>query len=231
MCGRYASFLPADAVAEMFRAVGGDGGIPEAAPSWNVSPSQKALVVRRHPQTGARHVDRLEWGLLPYFTKDPKTARRPINARAETVASSGMFRGAFARRRCLVVANVFYEWQAQDRGPKIPFAIGRSDGRPMAIGGIWESFVWPDDREITRSFAIITTPANAEMQLIHPRMPLIIEEAGWPLWLGEVEGDPTTLLRPAPDGTLKYWPVGTAVNSPRNNGPDLLQRFDPRQFR
>src|SRR5690349_3249548 len=106
MCGRFASFLPAEAIARLFRTV---NPLPNLAPSWNLAPSQDAPVVRRHPKTGERHLDLLRWGLIPYFTQDPKGGRKPINARAETVASSGMFRAAFERRRCLVPAAAFYD--------------------------------------------------------------------------------------------------------------------------
>jgi putative SOS response-associated peptidase YedK len=106
MCGRFASFLPAEAIARIFRTV---SPLPNIPPNWNVAPTQDALVVRRHPRSGERHLDLLRWGLLPYWTKEPAKARRPINARAETLATSAMFREAFARRRCLVPADAFYE--------------------------------------------------------------------------------------------------------------------------
>ena len=105
MCGRYASYLPAEAVRRTFRTV---NPLLNQAPSWNVAPTQMAPVVRRHPETGERHLDLLQWGLLPYFTKNPVHARRPINARAETVATSGMFRRAFELRRAIVPADAFY---------------------------------------------------------------------------------------------------------------------------
>ncbi len=119
MCGRYAAFLPAEAVARLFHTV---NPLPNVAASWNVAPSQDAMVVRRHPETGARHLDLLKWGLVPHWTKDPAHTQRPINARAETVATSGMFRSAFAQRRCIVPADAFYEWQVQPTG-KQPYAI------------------------------------------------------------------------------------------------------------
>jgi putative SOS response-associated peptidase YedK len=176
--------------------------------------------VRRHPETGERHLDVLTWGLLPYFTKDAEHARRPINVRAERVATSG----AFARRRCLVPAAAFYEWKVIEGG-KQPYAIARADGEPLALGGIWESWRGPGD-EIERTFAIITTRPNAEMAELHNRMPLVIDPKDWPAWLGEVEADPATLLGPPPDDTLRAWPVSQAVNTPRNNGPELLERAE-----
>jgi putative SOS response-associated peptidase YedK len=179
MCGRYASFLPAEAIARLF---GISNPLPNLAPSWNLAPSQPALVVRRHPETGERHLDVLGWGLLPHFTKDAEHARRPINARAETVTSSGMYRGAFARRRCLIPAAAFYEWKAVEGG-KQPYAIARTDGEPLALGGIWESWRAPGG-EIERTFAIITTRPNAEMTALHNRMPVVIGPDDWAAWLG-----------------------------------------------
>jgi putative SOS response-associated peptidase YedK len=140
MCGRYASFLPAEAMARIFGTV---NPLPNLAPSWNVAPTNDCAVVRRHPDTGARHLDLLTWGLLPYWTKEPAKARRPINARSETAATSGMFKDALARRRCLVPADAFYEWKGIEGG-KQPYAIAREDGQPMAFAGLWENFRWPD---------------------------------------------------------------------------------------
>jgi putative SOS response-associated peptidase YedK len=218
MCGRYASFLPAEAVARLFATT---NPLPNLAPSWNLAPSQPAFVVRRHPDTGKRHLDVLRWGLLPHFTKAPEHARRPINARAETVATAGMYRGAFARRRCLVPAAAFYEWQAIERA-KQPWAIARADGATLALGGIWEGWRAPGG-EVERSFAIITTRPNAEMAVLHNRMPVVVDPNDWAAWLGEVEADPAALLEPPPDGTLRAWPVSRTVNSPQNNGPELLE--------
>ena len=132
MCGRYASFLPAEAIARIFGTV---NPLPNFAPSWNVAPTQDAAVVRRHPETGARHLDLLKWGLLPYWTKEPTRAQRPINARSETAAKSGMFRGALSQRRCIVPADAFYEWKVVE-GDKQPYAIARQDKQPMAFAGL-----------------------------------------------------------------------------------------------
>lgn len=129
---------------------------------------------------------------MPSFTKDLKAARKPINARAETVASSGMFRGAFEKRRCLVPADGFYEWRAE-AGGKQPFSIARKDARPMALAGIWERWRAPDV-EILRTYTIITTAANDDMRGLHDRMPLVLEERDWPVWLGEEQSDVASLL-------------------------------------
>ena len=221
MCGRYASYLPPEAVRALFRTV---NPLVNFAPNWNMAPTQAAMVVRRHPATGERHLDTLFWGLLPHFTKDAKTARRPINARAETAASSGMFRGALAARRCLVPVDAFYEWRTMADG-KQPYAIARGDGAPLAMAGVWEGWRAPDG-EAVRTFAILTTAANATMRALHERMPVILEAEHWPAWLGEAEGDHAALMAPAAEGVLRLWPVSRAVNSVRNNGADLLDRID-----
>jgi putative SOS response-associated peptidase YedK len=159
--------------------------------------------------------------LLPSFTKDPAHAKRLINARGETVTTSGMFRSAFDRRRCLVPADAFYEWMVMEGG-KQPYAIARTDDQPMAFAGLWEGFRWPDG-SVARTFAIITTEANATMTQLHDRMPVIVEQPDWPLRLGEVEDDPARVLRPAAEDVLKVWPVSQAVNLPRHNGAVLLE--------
>ncbi len=218
MCGRYASFLPPDLIARLF---GTKNPLPNLRPTWNMAPTMDAPVVRLHPETGERHLDALTWGFVPAFTKSLKEARRPVNARSETVASSGMFRGAFAKRRCIVPAAAFYEWQANPAG-KIPHAIARADGEPLAFAAIWEGWRSPDG-DVLRSFAILTTIANAEMSVLHERMPVILEPSDWPLWLAEQPGDPVPLLRPAPEGVLRLWPVDKRVGNVRNDGPELLE--------
>ena len=217
MCGRFVSAMPAEMIRRLFRI---EGRLPNAPPSWNVAPRQQALVVRLHPETGARHLDLLGWGLVPHWIGDPKAARRPINARAETVATTPMFRDAFARRRCLVPADAFYEWRKTETG-KLPYAIARADGAPLALAGLWEGWRGPDG-SVLRSFAIVVTAANATMAPIHDRMPVIVEEADWPVWLGETEGDPRDLLHPAADDALRLWRVSTDVNRPANNNEALL---------
>lgn len=243
MCGRYASFLPPELIARLF---GTKNPLPNLKPTWNMAPTMDAPVVRRHPNSNERHLDALTWGFVPASTKILKEARRPINARSESVASSGMFRTVFARRRCIVPAAAFYEWQAPETqtpssptlvlqtaepqvgrrregaAAKIPYAIARADGDPLAFAGIWEGWRAPEGN-ILRTFAILTTAANAQMSVLHERMPVILEPADWPLWLGEVEGDPVNLLRPSIDGTLRMWPVDKRVGNVRNDGPELLE--------
>jgi putative SOS response-associated peptidase YedK len=221
MCGRYASFLPPELIARLFRTT---NATPNYKPTWNLAPTDDALVVRRANNDG-RHLDVMKWGLVPYFTKDLKKARKPINARSETVATSGMFKAAFTNRRCLVPAPAYYEWRDDPDG-KTPFAVARVDGDPVVFAGIWESWHSPDG-EALHTFSTITTDANRQLASIQDRMPVIIEEVDWPLWLGEIEGDVPALLRAVPEDVLRVWPVDKRVGNVRNDGPELLEPHVP----
>jgi len=217
MCGRYATLLPPDAMRALFRTVNPP---PNFAPTWNMAPSRLAPVVRLHPQTHERHLDLLTWGLVPHWAKDPKATRQPINARSETAATTPMFRDAFAHRHCLVPADVFYEWQVVD-GAKQPWAIARQDAAPLVFAGLWEGWRGVDGT-IIRSFTILTTDANDELRPLHERMPVVLEEADWPLWLGEANGEAAALLRPSRTG-FRTWRISTAVNNVRNDSAALLE--------
>lgn len=216
MCGRFVFYRPADEIRAMFGTV---NPVPNIPPTWNMAPTRDAPVVRRHPQTGERHLDLLRWGLLPHWAKD-KSVRQPINARSETAATSGMFRDPLAKRRCIVPADAFYEWQTTGTA-KTPHAIARQDGAMLAFAGLWDGWRGADG-EIVRSFVILTTEAAPELRFLHERMPVILEPDSWPLWLGETEGEPGSLLRTS-HTPLKIWPVSTRVNSVRNDGPELLE--------
>ncbi len=222
MCGRYAATLPAASIAALFQI---RGPLPDWAGTWNMAPAKSAPVIRRHPETGERHLGLLRWGLVPYWAKDLKATAHPINARGETVARAPMFRDAFARRRCLIPADAFYEWQTVATGNsppaiKRPWAIARADGAPLVFGGLWEGWRGPGDAVI-RSFSIVTTAANQALRHLHERMPVVVEEPDWPLWLGESPGDPVDLIRPSAAG-FRIWRVGTAVNAVRNDSAGLL---------
>ena len=223
MCGRYASVISAEQIRALFRTANPTVNHP---PSWNVAPSQAAMVVRRHPASGERHLDLLRWGLVPHFTADLKAARKPINARSETAATSPMFRDALASRRCLIPADAFYEWRTVADG-KQPYAIARRDGAPLVFAGLWEGWRSPDG-EVLRTFAILTTAANGLMSSLHERMPVIVEEEDRATWLGETDVDPVGLMRPPGEEVLNLWAVSRAVNNVRNDTPDLLDRVaDP----
>lgn len=221
MCGRFVQTSPQSALANLF---GTQGALPNLAANWNVAPTQDALVVRRNPETGRRHMDALRWGLVPVWSKDASGAARMINARAETITEKPAFRDAFAKRRAIVPIDAFYEWRTDGRA-KQPFAVARANGRPMALAALWERWRAPDET-ILRSFTIVTTAANAKLGPLHPRMPVVLPPDAWAAWLGEVEGDARALLRPAPDDALAAWPVDARVGNVRNNDAALLAR-DP----
>ncbi|MBV9757351.1 MAG: SOS response-associated peptidase [Alphaproteobacteria bacterium] len=226
MCVRYVNFISAQDLSGIFRTA---KPVPNIGPSWNLGPEQDAPVVWLHRQTGQRRLDVLRWGLLPHFTKNPKGARRPVNARAEVVATAGMFRDAFAARRCLVPAGAFYEWKQVSGLSRQPFAVARADGATMAFAGIWERWRAPNGL-VERSFAIVTTGANADMADLHERMPVIVAPEDWPKWLGEVATDPALLLHPPPSGTLRSWPVSRKVNRRENDGAALLEPLGDPEF-
>jgi putative SOS response-associated peptidase YedK len=221
VCDRFASFKPPEAIGQMF---GTTGPIPNIDPNWNVVPGQPALVVRRHPASGERRLDQLQWGLLPHFAHNTRGAHRHVNAAAETAALSDAFRDALTSRRALVPVDAFYEWEGSGLG-KHPYAAARKNGQVIAFAGLWES--WRSmEGEILRTFTLITTQPNREISLVHDSMPVILEAEDWPIWLGEVEGAYERLMRPAPDGVLDVWPVSRALNSTRSQGPQLLKRVE-----
>jgi putative SOS response-associated peptidase YedK len=182
------------------------------------------IVTAKPPSPPPRHLNLLKWGLLPSWTKEPTKAHRPINARSETVATSGMFKSAFKACRSIVPPDAFYEWQATEKG-KQPYAIARQDRQPMAFAGLWEAFKWPDET-IVRTYAIVTCPANDDVAELHNRMPVILEPDDWDTWL-DPHADVADLLLPSAPGTLRTWPVSKRVNTPRDNDANLLEPLAP----
>ena len=219
MCGRFAQALPAELLVRMFGAA--DLRREPARPSWNLAPSAQVTVAAWDAQRNRRVLVPMIWGLLASWEKHWDTARlRPINARGETIAASRLFAPAFRQRRCLVAVDGWYEW-ARQGGQKIPYAFSRADQSPAVLGGIWECWRSPiGDRMLT--LAIVTTPAAPEFVAIHDRMPLVLDEADWPVWLGEAAGDAAALMRPAASGRIVAWRVGRAVGNPNNDGAQLL---------
>lgn len=227
MCGRYYQQRGSGEIARYFETV---NATPNLAPSFNRAPTQEGLVLRRHPETGARHLDALRWGLVPRWAKDASGAARMINARSETVAEKPAFRDAFQKRRAIAVVDGFYEWQAPPpgKGAKQPFAIAMADASPMPLAALWEGWRAPDGT-IVRTFTILTTDADPALLALHDRMPVILPRAAWAAWLGE---EPTgardllDLLKPYPRAGLAVWPVSSRVNRVAENDAALLER-DP----
>lgn len=201
-------------------------------PRFNGAPGQEHWVIRQHPKTGERHLDRLWWGLIPYWSKEAVPRHKPVNATAERVANAPMFRAAYAKRRCLVPVDSFFEWASSRRGgprqpPREPYAIAMRSGAPFALAGIWESWRRPGTGEIVRTFAVITTPANAMIDAIHDRMPVILPPPAYDRWLSPVEPDPRDLLVPHPSGPMTMWPISPAVNKPANDDASILAPLQP----
>jgi putative SOS response-associated peptidase YedK len=220
MCGRYFLSRPPAALARLFRTV---DPVPNAPPRFNVAPTQDSLVVRRNPETGARHLDLLRWGLLPIWAKDAAIGSRMINARAESLAEKPAFRDAYAKRRCLVPIDGFYEWaEVPGQRRKQPYAVALRSGEPMALAGLWERWRAPDG-SILRTFAVVTCPAAPLLARLHERMPVVLPPEAWPLWLGEAEGDPASVLRPMDGSAFRIWPVSTRVNAVREDDAGLLE--------
>ena len=220
MCGRFVQQMPPIRAAEMFGVDPVLAALPNAPPHYNAAPTQDLMVVRRHPETGARHLSLLKWGLVPSFAKDTSGAARLINARSETAPEKPSFRAAWrARRRCIVPADGFYEW-ARAPGRRQPFFIRRADGRPLALAGLWEGWKDPATGQWLRTFTILTTSADAKLRPLHERMPVILPETDIAAFL-EAE-DPRDLMRSFPGADLDLWPVSDRVNAVRNDGPNLM---------
>jgi putative SOS response-associated peptidase YedK len=169
-----------------------------------------------------RELVQLRWGLIPFWSKEAKTPYSTINARAETVATKPTYRQAFKQRRCLIPANGFFEWHKLDHG-KQPYYIHLKDKRLMAFAGLWEH--WEKEGQIIESCSIIVTTANSLMTEIHDRMPVILKPEDYAIWLDPNLQDAKTLqslLEPYPASEMTIYPIGTEVNSPRHNHPDLL---------
>ena len=192
---------------------------------YNGAPSQDFWVIRRHPETGRYHSDRLIWGLIPHWVKEAGGGRRPINAKSETIASLPSFRAAYAKRRCIIPVDNFFEWRKKTP-PKQPFAIGMKDGSPFGLAGIWENWRHPASGEHIRTFCILTCPANDLIAAIHDRMPVILPAEAYERWLSPIEPDPRDLLAPFPSGRMRMWPISTRVNSPRNDDAGLLDPLE-----
>ncbi|MDH4145498.1 MAG: SOS response-associated peptidase [Acidimicrobiia bacterium] len=230
MCGRFVASSAPDEVARYFGAEPPSEQLIEA--NYNVAPTNDVVTVREFD--GRRELAVCHWGLVPGWAKDLKVGNRMINARAETVATKNAFRRAFARRRCIVPADGFYEWAAvPGHKKKQPYFISRVDGEPLAFAGLWETWrdpASPDDAVVRiRSTTIVTTSANDTIAPVHDRMPVVLAPAHWDDWLDPANDDTTALgalLVPAPEGLLRLWPVGLDVNQVRNKGPQLIAEID-----
>lgn len=220
MCGRFTLTADPEQIQIAFPGL----TIPTQSinPRYNIAPTQPIAVIAND---GKNRLDYFTWGLIPSWAKDPSIGNKMINARAETLAEKPSFRNAFRRRRCLILADGFYEWQKQPgQKSKQPMYLHLQNGQVFAFGGLWEIWNTPDGSTVY-SATIITTEPNELVRPIHNRMPLILPEEHYDLWLSPEERKPQELepaLRPFPAERMAAYPVSTRVNSPANDEPALI---------
>jgi putative SOS response-associated peptidase YedK len=219
MCGRYSLATP-DPSALRVRFPLGER--VEIRQRFNVAPGDDVLAVTTSRE-GEPRGETLGWGLVPHWAKDPSTGYKMINARAESLAERPAYRDAFERRRCLIVADGFYEWQPQPGRRKQPWWITRADGSPFAFAGLWAIWHGPGDL-VLRTCTIVTTEASSSLRELHDRMPVMLPPDAEAAWLdpGTRAAELTDLLVPWPDAATARRPVGSAVNDARFDGPECL---------
>jgi putative SOS response-associated peptidase YedK len=226
MCGRYGRRADKQRIAEWFY-THNTNVFDEStfAPSYNIAPQSMQPVVRLDPETGERELTVMRWGLVPFWSKDGKAGFSTINARAETVTTSPAFRDAMKRRRCLVPAEWFYEWQKVDAKTKQPYAIGLKDDALFAFAGLWDSWKNKATGQTLETYTIVTTDANELMEPLHNRMPVILRPQDYSRWLepGEPSRPPIDLLRPYRADEMKAWKVNARVGNVRNNDSDCIE--------
>jgi putative SOS response-associated peptidase YedK len=224
MCGRFVGFRPLKDLMNYFPI---DVANIEVTQNFNVAPTQEILAIVHHD--GQNHLEKLNWGLVPFWAKDTSLGSKMINARSETVATKPSFRNAFKKRRCLILADGFYEW-AGKTGQKQPMFITLSDGNPFAFAGLWE--IWDDkgkENPPYRSCTILTREASESMKSIHHRMPVILKPAAFDAWLNPDNQDANLLQEMIENQIhteLKAIPVSKQVNAVKNNSPDNLKQLE-----
>jgi putative SOS response-associated peptidase YedK len=217
MCGRFAFYSPAEATAALF----GAGGSLDIGPRYNIAPTQDIAAVRDTGAEGAgRELVALRWGLVPFWAKDPAIGNGMINARAETVAEKPAFRAAYRRRRCLVLADGFYEWH-REGSVKIPYFISLASEDPFAFAGLWERWRNQETGESLQTATLLTTQANDFLAKLHHRMPVILDAERAERWLAGDDKLVDSAVRDCP--RLRAWPVDRRVNNARNEGDELIE--------
>jgi len=224
MCGRYSLAIDYDAINDRFVFRGGVQVPVPHRPRFNIAPTQEVLTVV-NPTGEGNEPRMMKWGLIPFWAKDPSIGNRMINARAESIAEKPAFRNAFQKRRCLVVADGFYEWRKEGKY-KVPMRIILKTGEAFGFAGLWETWKSPEGVAV-ESCAIITTTPNAVMEPIHNRMPVILPREAESAWLSSATGDAATLrelLVPYPAEEMDAYEVSALVNESKNDVPDVLAR-------
>ncbi len=219
MCGRYASTLPPEMMVELFRLLKS----VDMVPRFNIAPTQPIVAVWE--QEGRREARFARWGLVPGWVKDPREFPLLVNARVETMAEKPAFRDALKHGRCIIPASGYYEWHTNPDKSKQPYYITMADDQPMALAGLYASWMGPNGEEVD-SVATITVPANGQLSEIHDRMPAILRGDAIEEWLNvrEVRArEAGQLALPLEDGVLKFHPVSTRVNSARDDDPGLIE--------
>jgi putative SOS response-associated peptidase YedK len=194
------------------------------APSYNVAPQSLQPVVRLDGETGEPELTIMRWGLIPFWSKDATIAYSTINAKAETITTSPAYRESVKRRRCLVPADLFWEWKKIDAKTKQPYAIALQDESLFAFAGLWDTWKDKTQGQSIDTYTVITTDPNELIEPLHNRMPVILHKRDYERWLAPAEPSqlPIDLLRPFPTEQMKAWKVGPAVGNVKNNSPELL---------
>ncbi|NJS09543.1 MAG: SOS response-associated peptidase [Microcoleus sp. CSU_2_2] len=223
MCGRFTLNTSAKIIAEFFKL----SEVPDIKPRYNIAPTQSVATVTVDGEKMQRQFQFMRWGLIPSWAKDLKIGSHTINARSETVAEKPAFRSAIKHRRCLIIADGFYEWQPQGK-KKQPYYFQMANNEPFAIAGLWENWRSPEGENIV-SCSIITTAANETVQPVHDRMPVILPSGDWEQWL-----DPSInnsqqvlpLLKPYDPAAMKANAVSAIVNNPTRESPECIQAIE-----
>ena len=224
MCGRFTQERPASELAEIFAA---EPLADELEARFNVAPTDEAYVVVQREER--RAITAYRWGLVPHWSDDIKGGSRMFNARAETITASPAFREAFRRRRCIVPVDSFYEWK-REGSVRQPYRVVREDGRPLALAGLWAGWRDPSADQVVRTFTIVTTTPNTALVDLHDRMPVVLGEQAWDLWLSDGRAGPAVdpgellaMLQPTDEVALRVYAVNRYVNDVRRDGPELIE--------
>jgi putative SOS response-associated peptidase YedK len=219
MCGRFTLHISPELLAEIF----GLTEIPVFPARYNIAPTQQVAAIRRHPD-GTKHLDFLQWGLIPSWAKDNSIGHKLINARSETVHEKPAFKYDLHHHRCLVPASGFYEWQLVEK-KKHPLYVKLKEDKPMVFAGLWDHWKAPEG-EVVESCTILTTASNTLLQPVHDRMPVILDPKDYGLWLNpsisEIESL-KYLFEPCPSKLMEMYQVSDIVNSPKNDTPECIQ--------